>query len=140
MSALENDANSTAKETEAAIQTDCLDLHPAKRCNSHQGEPNHVHEIQALTDPAQSGKDAHTHRLIAVTSNPQPIGNNDHVHAVLFKSDYHNGFYHEGWGTTGGACNVGNGHVHFLNGITTLDAGHWHRYHIATSLDGVYGG
>ena len=133
-------ADSLIKETEAADQAECKGFPPLRHCNSNQGEPNHVHEIQALTDSAGSGKDAHTHRLIAITSDPQSIGNNDHVHFVLFKSDFHGSFFHEGWATTGGACNVGNGHVHFLNGITTLDDGHWHRYQIATSLDGVYGG
>ena len=135
-----DDANSTAKETEESLELDCLDHHLAKRCNSNQGEQYHVHEVQGLCDSSENGSDAHTHRLRAVSSDPQSIAGDDHVHFVIFKSDFHDGHYHEGWGATSGACNVGSGHVHFLNGISTLDDGHWHKYLIATSLDGFYGG
>ncbi len=139
MFAFESDANSTAKDTGGAEKAGGLGLHHAK-CRDNQGEPYHVHEVWGLTDPAENGKDAHTHRLMAVSSDPQSIANNDHVHFVTFQSDFHDDFFHEGWGTTSGAFPVDGGHVHFLNGITTLNDGHWHKYKIATSLDGFYGG
>jgi hypothetical protein len=111
-----------------------------QRC--HGCEPDislHVHEVQGLVETAQQGKDAHNHRFLAVSSDPKPIGKRDHVHDVIFCIDYHDGFCHEGWGTTSGAFPVGDGHVHFLEGITTTDDGHWHKYRIATSLDGIFG-
>lgn len=110
-----------------------------KRCHGCEpAAPFHVHEVQGLVETAQQGEDAHNHRFLAVSSEPRPIGMNNHVHEVIFCIDYHDGFCHEGWGTTSGAFPLGDGHVHFLEGITTTDDGHWHKYRIATSLDGLF--
>lgn len=98
----------------------------------------HVHEVQGLVETAQHGKKAHNHRFLVVSSEPKPIGAHNHVHEVIFCIDYHDGSCHEGWGTTSGVFPVGDGHVHFLEGITTTDDGHWHKYRIATSLDGLF--
>jgi hypothetical protein len=112
---------------------------PKKRCHGNEpAAPLHVHEVQGLLDTAQQGTDAHNHRFIVVSSDPKPLGWNNHVHEVIFCTDYHGKFCHEGWGTTSGAFPVGDGHVHFLEGITTTDDGHWHKYRIATSLDGIF--
>lgn len=110
-----------------------------KKCHGNEPvAPFHVHEVQGLVETAQQGEDAHNHRFLAVSSEPKPIGERNHVHEVVFCIDYHDGFCHEGWGTTSGAFPVGEGHVHFLEGITTTDNGHWHKYKIATSLDGIF--
>jgi hypothetical protein len=113
---------------------------PKKRCHENKPvAPLHVHEVQGLIETAQQGSNAHNHRLMAVSSDPKPLGENNHFHEVIFCTDYHDGFCHEGWGTTSGAFPVGDGHVHFLEGITTTDDWHWHKYRIATSLDGIFG-
>lgn len=110
-----------------------------KRCHGNEpAAPLHDHEVQGLVETAQQGEDAHSHRFLVVSSEPKPLGEQNHVHEVIFCTDYHNGFCHEGWGTTSGAFPVGDGHVHFLEGITTADDGHWHKYRIVTSLDGIF--
>lgn len=127
------------EETFSGIESD-ENIEQRKRC--HRCKPNasyHVHEVQGLMETAQQGSKAHNHRLLVISSEPKPIGEQNHVHEVIFCTDYHDGFCHEGWSTTSGAFPVGAGHVHFLEGITTTDDGHWHKYRIATSLDGIFG-
>ena len=109
-------------------------------CYVHKpADPLHVHEVQGLIESAQQGDAAHTHRILITTSEPKPFGKRNHVHEVIFCTDYHGSFCHEGWGTTSGAFQVGDGHVHFLEGVTTADDGHWHKYRLATSLEGIFG-
>ncbi len=109
-----------------------------KHCSTNPVNPLHVHEVYALTGVAEHGKDSHQQRILAITSEPKLVGKNNHYHEVIFKTDFYGKFFHEGWGKTGGAVRVGDGHVHFLEGTTTVDDGHWHRYRIATSLDGFF--
>lgn len=131
--------NNIKEASHPGIESDENKKHK-KRCHGNEpAVPFHVHEVQGLIETAQQGEDAHNHRFLAVSSEPKPIGKQNHVHDVIFCIDYHDGFCHEGWGTTSGAFPVGDGHVHYLEGITTTDDGHWHKYRIATSLDGIFG-
>ena len=117
----------------------CKEQKKTCRCENEPIDPLHVHEVQGLIESAQQGADAHVHRFLVVSSDPKPLGKNDHIHEVIFCTDFHDGFCHEGWCTTSGAFPVGDSHVHFLEGITTTDKGHWHKYRLATSLDGTFG-
>ncbi len=127
------------EESNSGIESD-ENIKQKKRCPGCEPvTPFHVHEVQGLIETAQQGEKAHNHRLLVVSSEPKPIGKYNHVHEVIFCTDYHGNFCHEGWSTTSGAFPVGEGHVHFLEGITTTDDGHWHKYRISTSLDGIFG-
>ncbi len=134
---MENDSNEAPR---SGVKFDGFKEQKKKCCcENDPTDPLHVHEVQGLLESAQQGKDAHVHRILIVTSEPKPLGKNNHVHEVIFCTDFHGGFCHESWGTTSGAFPVGDGHVHFLEGITTTDAGHWHKYRLATSLEGIFG-
>ena len=97
----------------------------------------HVHEVQGSVEIA--GRIPHSHRFATVSGEARFLGSGDHVHDVWFRTDFFQGHYHEAWGTTGGAIWVGDRHVHFLQGVTTVDAGHLHNYRVATMIEDPIG-
>ncbi len=98
----------------------------------------HVHEVQGTVEIA--GREPHTHRFTAVSGEARPWGSANHYHDVRFRTDYFDDHFHEGWGRTGGAIQVGDKHVHFLEAATTQNDGHMHRYKVATMIEDPIGG
>ena len=97
----------------------------------------HVHEVQGSVEIA--GQIPHSHRFATVSGEARFVSGGDHVHDVRFRTDYFQGHFHEAWGVTGGAVWVGDRHVHFLDGVTTVDAGHSHDYRVATMIEDPIG-
>lgn len=97
------------------------------------------HDHEVLGSVMIAGQIPHNHRFATVSSEARFIGNGDHVHDVWFRTDYFQGHYHEGWVTTGGAIWIGDRHVHFLQGATTVDAGHFHNFRAGTMIEDPIG-
>jgi len=100
------------------------------------GTQTHVHEFEGSTKLAEEGDDRHNHRFAGVTSQviPQPGGG--HKHALLTNTDFFENHHHEIGVLTGLAIPVGPGdkHVHFVDGNTTLDDGHFHLFQFTTLI------
>lgn len=103
--------------------------------NPKQGQSpkkdNHNHEFQSTSD--QSMK--HSHRIAGVTGPPIKKGKS-HVHEVRVFIDTFGNHYHEISDTTGPALYLNSGkHIHLLEGTTSYDDGHDHRYYFTTLIE-----
>ena len=104
-------------------------------CPPCPSEPQrHVHELLGSLEIAEPQEDPHNHRFATVTEEAIPFGMNDHVHEVRFRTDFYEDHFHEFCGTTSGAIQVGDRHVHFLTGVTTISDGHQHEFRAATMI------
>ena len=70
-----------------------------------------------------------------MTGEAKSLGIKDHFHEVKFRTDFYENHYHEFKGRTGGAIQVGDRHVHFLESITEEADGHQHNFRLATFID-----
>ena len=94
----------------------------------------HVHEFLGSTKLAEEEEDRHNHRFAGVTGEAIPRGNN-HFHEIRTNTDFLD-HHHEVIIRTGPAIPVGNGkHVHFVDGMTTVDDDHDHDLVFATLID-----
>lgn len=98
-------------------------------------EQKHVHEVQGSVKIAEEEEDPHNHRFCTVTEEAIPIGGEDHVHEVCFRTDFFEEHFHEFKGRTGPAIMVGDRHVHFLESVTTENDGHRHAFEFATLIN-----
>ena len=108
---------------------------------TNRNDPNgcpvqtHTHEFESSTKLAEEGGDRHNHRFAGVTSEVIPLDCNDHKHAIFTLTDYF-GHLHEVAVETGPVIYVGHGkHVHFVDGNTTLDDGHYHAFAFSTLVE-----
>ncbi|OGO79113.1 MAG: hypothetical protein A2Y23_10385 [Clostridiales bacterium GWB2_37_7] len=93
-----------------------------------------MHEFLGSTKLAEKEYERHNHRFAGVSGQVIPKDNN-HVHEILSNTDFFD-HLHEIGVTTGLAIPVGNGkHVHFVDGITTLDDGHVHEFQFTTLIE-----
>ena len=99
----------------------------------------HVHEVQGSVQIAEPVEDPHNHRFATVSREAIPIGNNNHVHEVRFRTDFYENHFHEFSGRTTGAIMVGDRHVHFLKSVTTVNDGHRHEFRLSTFIDDPIG-
>jgi hypothetical protein len=108
--------------------------------NPCRKEQKHVHEIVGSVQIAERGEDPHNHRFATVSGEaiPTTCGKN-HVHQVRFRTDFYEGHYHEFFGTTCPAVEVGDRHVHFLESVTTENDGHKHCFRVATLIEDPIG-
>lgn len=97
----------------------------------------HVHEITGSTRIIRECDDCHNHRFCTVSGEAISIpGKQDHFHEVKFRTDFSDGHFHEFYGKTSGAIDVGAGkHVHFLKDFTEVEDGHKHEFQVATLID-----
>ena len=109
------------------------------RGQSCPGSQSHVHEVLGSVEIAEPQTEPHNHRFATVSGEARPLGVNNHYHDVRFRTDFYEDHFHEGWGRTGGAIQVGDRHVHFLEAVTTQNDGHLHRYRVATMIDDPIG-
>jgi hypothetical protein len=110
-----------------------------KHCKCHHHEEKdcqtHTHEFTASTKLAEENDDRHNHRFAGITSEVIPIRNGSHKHALFTLTDFF-GHLHQVAVETGPAVNVCDGkHVHFVEGVTTIDDGHFHEFAFATLID-----
>lgn len=113
----------------------CPDPCPPEPCPEKQ---RHVHELQGSVKIADE-EDPHNHRFCTVTGEAIPCGANDHVHEVVFRTDFYEDHFHEYRGKTGCAIPVGNRHVHFIESVTTENDCHRHEFEAATLIDNPIG-
>jgi hypothetical protein len=99
----------------------------------------HVHEIQGSVKIAEREEDPHNHRFATVSGEAIPQHDGDHIHEVMFRTDFYEGHFHEFRGRTLGAVKVGDRHVHFLESVTTVNDGHRHEFRFATLIDDPIG-
>lgn len=98
-------------------------------------EEQHVHEITGSTKTAECGDECHNHRFATVSGVAMPC-RGSHVHNVEFRTDSHEGHFHEFCGTSSTAFWVGNGkHVHFASARTTPADRHTHEFQVASLID-----
>ena len=105
-----------------------------EKCKDKQ---KHVHELQGSVMIAEREEDPHNHRFCTVTGEAIPcMGNeHDHVHEVVFRTDFYEDHFHEFRGMTGGAIPVGNRHVHFIESVTSEEECHRHCFEAATLIE-----
>lgn len=108
-----------------------VDWSEPERCYKEQ---KHVHELQGSVKIADE-EEPHNHRFCTVTGEAIPYGVDNHVHEVVFRTDYFDGHYHEYCGKTGCAIPVGNRHVHYIEAVTSMDDGHRHAFEAATMIE-----
>ena len=102
--------------------------------NDETRRQTHVHEFLGSTKLAEEEDDRHNHRFAGVTGEAIPRGNN-HFHEIKTNTDFLD-HHHEVIIRTGPAIHVGNGkHVHFVDGMTTVDDDHDHDLVFATLID-----
>lgn len=114
-----------------------------KKCKKHRDDgevspdvgQTHVHEVQGSTEIAEPEEEPHNHRFATVSGQAIFFNNGDHYHEVIFRTDTYEDHYHEARVRTGGAIQVGNRHVHFLEGATTVNDGHRHMFRAATLIE-----
>lgn len=99
------------------------------------GTQTHVHEFEASTKLAEENDDRHNHRFACVTSQVIPLPEGKHKHAILTNTDFFENHHHEVGVETGPNVLVGDDkHVHFVDGLTTVDDGHFHAFAFATLI------
>lgn len=99
----------------------------------------HVHELIGSVKTAEQD-DPHGHRFSTVTGEVIPISANDHVHEVVFSTDFYDDHYHEFRGRTGGAVQINNKHVHYIQSTTSINDSHSHDFEAATMINNPTGG
>jgi hypothetical protein len=99
----------------------------------------HDHEVLGSVEIAEPQDDPHNHRFATISSQAIPYGNNDHYHEVKFRTDFYEDHFHEACVRTGGMIWVGDRHVHFLSGMTTVVDGHQHDFRASTMIDNPIG-
>lgn len=93
----------------------------------------HLHEVQGSVKSA--GREAHGHRFATMSCEPIATGNGEHAHQVTFRTDTYEGHYHEFSGRTTDDFEICDGHVHYLEGVTSEQAGHRHRFKVITHIE-----
>lgn len=99
----------------------------------------HTHEVLGSVEIAEPQEDPHNHRFATVSSQAIPCGKNDHYHEVKFRTDFYEDHFHEACVKTSGMIWVGDRHVHFLMGKTTVVDGHQHDFRAGTLIDDPIG-
>lgn len=133
-------------DTDYLYQKHCPFLKPHKEKENYIDCPyqkpkhsqSHTHEFLGSTMLAEECKKRHNHRFAGVTSEAIPVkggGPGNHVHEILVKTDFFD-HYHKIKVKTGPPVYVGGGkHVHFVQGKTSLDDDHWHKFVLATLIE-----
>ncbi|PEN91516.1 hypothetical protein CN553_20890 [Bacillus cereus] len=105
-----------------------------KKTTKNNSLQTHVHEFIGSTKLAEEDENRHNHRFAGITSEVIPH-KDSHVHAISVNTDFFN-HHHEISIITGPAIDVGNGkHIHFVEGITTLNDGHVHQVEFTTLIN-----
>ncbi|MDD4781530.1 MAG: YmaF family protein [Tissierellia bacterium] len=107
--------------------------------NNDRYEQTHVHEVQGSLQIAEREDDPHNHRFATVTDEVIPCGRDNHVHNIVFRTDFYENHFHTFCGKTCPAIRVGDRHVHFLKDVTSFNDGHRHDFRLATFIEDPIG-
>lgn len=100
----------------------------------------HVHEVLGSVMIAEAKEDPHNHRFATVSGQAIGICGDDHVHEIMFRTDFYEGHFHVFKGRSGGAIPVGGGrHVHFAMAETSVNDGHDHEFRVAALINDPIG-
>lgn len=102
-------------------------------------EQRHVHEFLGSVRLAELEEDPHNHRFAGVTGQAIPIPGGNHIHKLETNTDFYEDHFHKIFDETGPAIQVGNRHVHFVKGKTTVNDGHQHEFIFATLIENPIG-
>lgn len=103
--------------------------------NNERREQKHVHEVTGSVIPVIECDECHNHRFCTVSGEAMCKGDS-HVHEIRFRTDFSDGHYHEFYGQSSEAIDVGGGkHVHFAKAFTNEEDGHRHRFQVASLID-----
>lgn len=107
-----------------------------QNCEDHEKQ-KHVHELTGSVKNFRKCDECHNHRFCTMTGEAiYSKDKKDHVHEVEFRTDFDDEHFHEFYGKTSGAIEVGDGrHVHFLKDFTKEKDGHRHEFQAATLID-----
>lgn len=102
------------------------------RRENHQ--QRHVHEFLGSTKLAEEEEERHNHRFAGVTGEAISRGRS-HFHEIVTNTDFFD-HHHVVRIRTGPAIPVGDGkHIHFVEGMTTVNDNHDHDFEFATLID-----
>ncbi len=109
-------------------------------CNCCCKKQAHVHEFLGSTQIAEEKCDPHNHRLAGISGQAIPIGDGNHIHEIVTRTDFYEDHFHEIIVRTYPAISVGKGkHVHFVCGTTTEVKNHEHDFVFATLIEDPIG-
>lgn len=110
------------------------------RCNNNNGrQQKHTHEFLSSTKIAEREEDPHNHRFTGITGQAISLGDN-HFHKLETNTDFYENHFHVVDNKTGPAIPVDNGrHIHFVEGLTTINDGHRHEFIFATLIENPIG-
>ena len=108
-----------------------------KHCSSE--EQSHVHDFLGSTQIAEPNTDPHNHRFAGISGEVIPIGNNQHVHELVTRTDFYEDHFHNICVRSGPAIRVNDRHVHFVSGTTTEVDNHEHDFIFATLIENPIG-
>ena len=100
----------------------------------------HTHEfLGSVKIVTEHHKEAHNHRFAGVTSEAITEGKS-HVHCLKANTDFYENHFHVVADKTGPAIPVGDGrHIHFVQGKTTTNDDHKHKFEVAVLIDNPIG-
>lgn len=109
-------------------------FNPSKKCKKKQ---THVHEFLGSVKLAEEEEERHNHRFAGVSSQAIPINDgSNHVHELFTSTDFFEDHLHEIIQLTGPAIAVSDDkHVHFAQGVTTVNDDHSHDFVVATLIE-----
>lgn len=96
----------------------------------------HVHEFEGSTKLAEEEEDRHNHRFAGVTTQMIPFPGG-HRHVVFTNTDFFVNHHHEIGALSGPPIFIDDSgkHVHFFEGNSTIDDGHFHEFQFATLIE-----
>ena len=103
-------------------------------------EQTHVHEFLGSTQIAEPNEDPHNHRFAGISGEAISIGNGQHVHEILTRTDFYEDHFHFIRERSGPAIRVNDRHVHFVCGTTSVVDDHDHDFIFATLIEDPIGG
>jgi len=99
-----------------------------------QGKQTHTHEFLGSTDMAEMGRNTHNHRFAGISSEVIPVAGG-HIHEIVSNTGFNDEHIHQIRIRTGMPIPVGNNHhIHYVQGVTTNDDGHTHRFQFSTLI------
>ena len=100
---------------------------------SYNGQ--HVHELLGSTIPSENITASHNHCFAAV-SGEAVLADGSHYHNVSIRTESHGCHSHMFSGPSSLALPAGDGHhVHYVDGCTTTEDGHVHRFRAVTMIN-----
>ena len=106
-------------------------------------QQKHTHEflgsVKIVSEHKEHHEEAHNHRFAGVSGEAITEGKS-HVHCLKANTDFYENHFHVIADKTGPAISVGDGrHVHFVEGKTTTNDRHKHKFELAVLINNPIG-